>query len=803
MSRIYILVLIWVIGFQAVLAQFASPQTLAPADAWEVVVNLPKAQRIYLIGEVKDKTGKTLLISRSEQYNANGGHSILSKQFIRTANLDYKDSDAQKSVNQTGNFPKGSYTICTKIMDVQSQSQIDEICREVEVGDPILMNGNKKPLGMLDFYGSANIETNYMNPNSYFTQYPTAFVRADAQQGIQLYGIPISVQGRYTTEKGTLNQDVNMFRINFDRNRFDAKAKEIILRKLAETQLQKVAKYASDLQTLTEIENAEGLVKQEAKGILDEKIKRTEAELREYASDNSEGARKKYDETRKIYDKLLKEKKKLDQVKQKYDELMSVKKQWIDSGKWQQLQDLAYNPPDLSDPKIILSELKKYGLFNGANKYLYSIQELSIGSAFPVFSPLTLNGIQVNGGSIAYNPGVVRLAAAGGQVQSYSPTNEFLPQGRFKQNLMAARVGLGQEYGSSINFSAVRFQDIKSVSEGVTALPQNAWVGGTDFKLSIGKNRIIEWTGEVAGLALNQNTRDTLKNTFAISDRLKSINTNLSTSFDFAATSGIALNLFEGNTTLSANGQFVGPGFNHPGSFGLRNDVLRKDFKLSQQIANRKMDLALQYITEEDNFSQSKGYNTDMRQIGVQLGFNLPKFANMRIQLTNILLNSIFYTYDSRVGNITLLRNWKSSGPISGNTMINVALYQTKTDSVSQDIQSGFFNLNQTINFNSFFVSLSGQYSHNATSIFTRTQSGVNANVGMQLKKVARIQIGTMYNQVTKDDYRLGFTADVQAQVIKNLTFSTRAFYNDYSQYPQQLTGRQEQIIQSSLRYPW
>jgi hypothetical protein len=370
---------------------------------------------------------------------------------------------------------------------------------------------------------------------------------------------------------------------------------------------------------------------------------------------------------------------------------------------------------------------------------------------------------------------------------------------------MAARVGVGQEYGSSINFSVLRFQDAKSDTIGISLLPENTWVGGTDFLVSIGKSRILEWSGEVAGLALNQNTNDTIRNSFQLGRELNEgvISTNLSTNFDFAASSGLALNLFDGLTSLTAKGQFVGPGFNHPGAFGLRNDVLRKDFRFTQRSKNRAIDLGLQYIEEDDNFSNSKGYTTNMRQMGINLGLNSSKIASIKLQLSNILLNSQFYEYNSNLANVTLSKSWNKSKLFRGNTVLNVALYQTKTDSIAQNINSSFINLSQNINVKSFFIILAGQYSHNATSIFSATQSGVNASIGTQIKKIGRIQVGAVYNQVAKDDYRLGFTSDIQAQLIKNMTFSLRAFYNDYSQYPQLPNGRQEQILQGSIRYQW
>ena len=72
--------------------------------------------------------------------------------------------------------------------------------------------------------------------------------------------------------------------------------------------------YAVYLQTPTEIENDEGKFKTKALNLVEDKIQKTETELRTYASAYSEGVHK-YDDTRKI-----------DDLKQKYDQFMALKK---------------------------------------------------------------------------------------------------------------------------------------------------------------------------------------------------------------------------------------------------------------------------------------------------------------------------------------------------------------------------------------------------------------------------------------------------------------------------------------------
>jgi len=782
---------------------------LSPTDCWNISFVLQKDAKVYLQAEIKNQEGKVLTKLRSQNMSLKSGQITLSQEIVQTAKLDYFDDEAQKYVNRTGSFPKGQYTVCTSVQDISTQSELSLICNEYTVAETILGQQNKSRVKNVDFFGSANLEFNYINPISYYAQLPSSFIRLEAEQGASIYGVPISGQFRYSTEKPGLNQDVNMFRLNFDKNRFDRQIKEIIIRKLAETQLNKVQKYAGDLQKLTEIENIEESIKVVGQQKLDTELKNMENDLRSYANDATEDAKAKYAPLRKKYDKLLQEKKKLDNLKSRYDELMALKKTWIDSGKWEELKNLAFDPPDLSDPKILLNEMKKYGNYTGMNKFLYNFQELSIGTSFPTFSPLTLNGLQINGASVAINPGNVKIATAIGKTHGTSDFNNYLPEGRFAQNLVAARLGFGREYGSSINFSALRYKNMgRNPQTNVPTedqLPEESWVGGTDFIISIGKLRNVELHGEIAGLYKNQNTNDTIQRELDLSNFIpeRKVSTNLSTSVDFAVSSGLVVRLFDQQTVIQGRFQFVGPGYVHPGVFGLRNDILRKEVGVHQKILANKLDFGFQFINEDDNNSQAKIFKTGMNQLSIFTNMLAIKNMSIRLNVSKIDFNNEFYTYQSNLISIGLNKLWKFSIKVQANTNIQTTYYRTLTDSISQNINSSYIALFHSMSISTWSVNITGQFSKNATSIFSGNQKGGSLTFGKQFKNLLSLNLGAQYHSVSNEDYRLGIIADIQAQFFTNLSLSIKAFQNNYSVYPDHVGTRNEQLVQSSIKYQW
>ncbi|MBK9992953.1 MAG: hypothetical protein IPP01_02940 [Saprospiraceae bacterium] len=83
--------------------------------------------------------------------------------------------------------------------------------------------------------------------------------------------------------------------------------------------------------------------------------------------------------------------------------------------------------------------------------------------------------------------------------------------------MAALRVGLGKTYGSHIYLTGAHFWDLDDTTDfryGQEFYPESAWLGSSDFMISIGKKRVVELSGEVAGLFRNQNTRDTLAPVF-------------------------------------------------------------------------------------------------------------------------------------------------------------------------------------------------------------------------------------------------------------------------------------------------
>ena len=512
--------------------------------------------------------------------------------------------------------------------------------------------------------------------------------------------------------------------------------------------------------------------------------------------------------SKKNHEKLIAAKRKLKKLKDRYDQLIKLKDTWVSSGRWEELKNMAYNPPDLNDPKVIVSELQKYGAFTGMNRFLFGIQELSIGTAYPVYTPLTLNGTQILGANLEWNPGLIYFAACGGKIHSPVTFNADSLSAQFKQNMGAVRMGLGKSYGTHITFSVLKFWDSENsleVPAHIPLFPESSWLGSTDFAISIGKNRLIEWSGEVAGLFRNQNTNDSLAPVLSLQYKFieENLKPNLSSSFDAAANTALRFNLCKGKTRIEIKSEYAGPGFIHPGVFGLRNDIWKQDYRVKQFFADNKLKLTGMYISERDNFSESKGITTSLNQYGVEMEAYYKSFPQTKLSFNRIQLKNEIYTYKTNLVNLNVNKNYKIGARLPANTNINIMYYFTDTDSLTQKINSYYVSLQQFITLPAgFSLNLGAQFAkNNVASLFTQ-HTGFNVMVGKMFFNRLRMNIGVNYNSDSFDD-KLGFSLHVSGTLIKSLEFNFRAFQNQYSQYPGTIGNYRENYLQTGLKYSW
>ena len=783
---------------------------LVATDCWNIQINnQQKEERVYLMGKIKDDKGQIVCELKSATIKLIKGNNILSKEIVHTAKLNYLNDQVERAVLQDGNFPKGQYELCTIIYSSDRIQEMSTSCLNVSVNPQLIHKDDRSDdYKKISFYGTAAVDAVYLSPNPEYRLQPSSFLRLQFDPAFSVYSIPVLGQFRYTTEETGPYRELDMFSVRFDRLKFEQNLKHLVLRKLAETQYGKLKEQAGNLEKLNERDNLEALIKDKGTELIEKQIKLVKDSIQQLKNNGTDAQKPKLEKLETRYKLLLAKKNQIDKLKSRFKQLEAFKNNLQQSGKLDELKNLAENPPDLNDPKILIGQLKQYGAFKGVNKILFNLKEISIGTCYPFYSPLTINGAQIIGANVEWNPSWFFLGATTGIVNNTIPFSIDSSLAAYKQKMLGLRLGFGKIYSTHISFNALRFWDQQSsipVTPQQELYPESLWVGSTDFLLSIGKTRIIELSGEMAGLFKNQNTLDTLSYPIqALSSGIvNQLNPNFSSNVDFAYNSVLSLNLFKQNTKLSAGINFVGPGYIHPGAYGLPNDLMRQEFRFEQFLAKRKFKFSLFTNLNHDNFSESKGITTKTKEYGSEFDIASKKFAQIRLRLSRNEMNSPLYFFNSNIANLTLSKSLRISKLASSNTIVNGMYYFTKTDSVNQNLNSFYFFLQQNFSLpKGYSISLGGQYAKNTIGAINNQNTGFNVQVGKLLFKRIRLSLGSNYNAISVD-HKLGFAFDLSGNIIKNLQLNIRANRNQFSSYPGTLGRYQENYIQSGIKFSW
>lgn len=82
---------------------------------------------VYLVGEIKDPTGKPMVRIQSESFVLQGGSNLITPMKVGIAKVTYFDSEFKESEARTGFLRVGSYRYCLRLVCVSS----DEICKKL------------------------------------------------------------------------------------------------------------------------------------------------------------------------------------------------------------------------------------------------------------------------------------------------------------------------------------------------------------------------------------------------------------------------------------------------------------------------------------------------------------------------------------------------------------------------------------------------------------------------------------------------------------------------------------------------
>lgn len=364
--------------------------------------------------------------------------------------------------------------------------------------------------------------------------------------------------------------------------------------------------------------------------------------------------------------------------------------------------------------------LRTLGLMSDVEDIVSKLPTIGVGTIFPTFTPLTVSGVRLQGGSIEWNPGgVVFLHAAYGTTQrpltrldtirvDTTLTTSF-DNSAFGRNMIAGTVGVGRKEGAHLFVTGVHIIDNLEQSEipsdsTASITPQKNMVLGLDFRVEPLPGI---WTlqGELAGSVTVGDRNAPSFGTPAVPGFLLSAaDSSVSSFIDWSLVSSTSINLRESGTRITGSYRRIGAGFRSLAVPNLRTDLLRYDARFDQTLWKRQLSVGLFYRQDADNLIPWKRSTTTITSFGTTVGLNIRRLPFLRLSYapyvqendaTNPLLQFV-----NRTSMVMVASGYSYTvDDLQCNTTINGARQWSETKDQRSDFAVTTANVSQLVTF--------------------------------------------------------------------------------------------------------
>lgn len=778
-----------------IMVQQPLSQQFTAVDTWNMTVQNPgQAISVYFENELTTPAGEQLSVATSAIMIIKPGVYKLNGQLIQTADVHYSSSEVRQSVAATGKYPAGNYTWCIRAFDSDTRKEITSTCIPIQVinvasDSSQTRSGNKWK--NIDVYGHASVELQVSDQPGYTQALPSDYARIDLDPSLTIYQVPITSHVHLTTEASPEYPNLNTYNVSFDKARFRQQVQSILMQKAIELSKRSGLQKASVLQQLQELENLQ-LVLQDpalqlelmAKDSLQTMIARVQ-------QDTTLGIAEKEEQLLELqnkYNAILAKKRQVEQLQQRVDELLALKEKWENSGLLKELKETDYQLPDLNDPDVLTDQLKQYGMYVGVNKVLSNVEQLSVGSMYPVYTPLLLNGIMINGGHLDLHPGKLILSVNAGKTSSIGFIDSLPLRQNFDQTAVAARMGFGKTNSTHVIFSGIRFTDLNGISnseDSLVSFPSRSTLGGLDMQIGNAYTGGLEFRAEINGLLFNHNTNDTALlvpelNEYPIPEALEP---TWSSSVDFAYAASLIGNIKRTRTSLFLNTRFVGPGYTNPGTPGLQTDIMKNEARLEQKLFSGKMLIDVSAIQQRDNFSAGKGVTTSGMGWGSEIVLQLRKLPRIQVTCNSMLQTNDAFTNESFFCNGIMSHQYQLFG-LHAHAMANYLFFKTTgaTPETPYVYTTNSVMLNHLLTYNNgMSIGANAQLSFGADSLSVVPSEIFGITFQGELFHMLQTGINLSYAGSENTSERFGGGLTCQYQISKYINVYAEGYLNQYS----------------------
>ena len=437
--------------------------------------------------------------------------------------------------------------------------------------------------------------------------------------------------------------------------------------------------------------------------------------------------------------------------------------------------------------------------------------KLGIGTSYPRYSPLSLNGVAVTGVNVEFSPGIVYLAVAAGRThKAISGSNAM--KSTYARNLLATRLGLGKKRSTHLHFTFIHAWDKeKSLANDTTGVaPQENFLVGTDMNLFLFKHR-FNLQGELVASML---TRDVNSAEIEKKDLEKVpswlvdfVEPKISSSLDYAYFVKSSLHL--SNTQLSGAVKMIGPGFYSLGVPYLRNDELTYEARIKQSLWKRNVAVGSYFRRSRDNLIPWKRTTTISSAYGINLSLRFRKLPYLQLNYAPYFQNNDIDIENLKIDNKTSLFSAATGynhrfGDMNSSTNFFFSTQNCRTKSGVSDYSTQTYSFNESLNFR-FPLTLAGSVSL-SNADYSRETSRIisfDFNGSYRAFKKWRNRIGLRLSKQEGNNNKTGFYLTSSIPVWKMGDLNLQAEQNFFRDNVESVKDYDEFVLRVTFSKTW
>jgi len=382
--------------------------------------------------------------------------------------------------------------------------------------------------------------------------------------------------------------------------------------------------------------------------------------------------------------------------------------------------------------------------------FLSFIKGAELGTCNPSYSPLTVSGVSITGGSVEFNPWYIYLATAVGRSQRAIEGSDTT-QPAYSRMFYSGRFGFGKKEKTHLFFTGLKVRDDpNSISRNYiiryiilpgdslnppdslvdsleTVVPKENYVLGVEFNLSLFKDH-FRVESEITGSELTRDNRaqayhidiniDSVDNKWVkrIAQKLhingvpewaeSIIHPRWTSGFDYAYSVKPSFNIF--GTQIYGSAKMVGPGYQTLGNPTLRKDNLAYGGGIKRSFINNRISFSGSYSQEHDNLLNMKQYTTSFISYSANLGINFPNAPYFQLSYNPYTQQNTNMKEHADIASFNTGYNF-NIGNVSNSPNLSVSFQKRKTLLPSDDYTMFDINLSHNIDFQfPLSVSVSG-----------------------------------------------------------------------------------------------